>query len=145
MHDVSPNSSTIRVEGDFSGFTPEELFNHLVKPELLVKWWPREATVEPRVGGAYAFSWPQQGWLLRGTYSAFEPGRKLAFTWEWSHEPGTYQVEIEFTPSERGGHMVINMGTWPQDQEAQEQRQGIIEGWMHFGMRLAGLRRGDAS
>lgn len=146
MRDVSPNSSIIRVEGDFSGFTPQELFDYFVQPELLVKWWPREARLEPRVGGAYDFRWPEQKWQLTGKYTVFEPGQRLGFTWKWTHEPDTKEVLAEFSPSPEGGaHLVITHSSWTQEQEAQEDRQGVVEGWIHFGMRLAGQRRGQAS
>lgn len=145
MQDVSPNSSIVKVEGDFGGFTPEELFDYFVKPELAVKWWPREARNEPRVGGAYDFRWPEQQWQLTGKYTIFEPGQRLGFTWKWTHEPDEKEVLVEFAPGPKGTHMTVTQSSWDQTQEMQEDRQGIIEGWIHFGMRLAGLRRGTAT
>ncbi|HVT14336.1 MAG TPA: SRPBCC domain-containing protein [Fimbriimonadaceae bacterium] len=148
MVDVSPNSSILRLTGDFGGFTPTELFDHWVKPELLVKWWPREAEVDPRVGGAYKFSWPDQNWRLEGVYTAFEPGASLGFTWAWNFdapEAEPLQVRLAFAPSEHGTTLTLEHRSWDQTDAAQQERQGILEGWIHFGMRLAGLHRGDAT
>jgi uncharacterized protein YndB with AHSA1/START domain len=146
--DVSPNTSTIRVVGDFGNFTPQELFDHWVKPELLVQWWPREATVDPRLGGAYTFSWPEKDWHLRGTYTAFEPAKHLGFTWMWDHDRGVsepLQVDLTFEEIPGGTQLRIEHGPWADNEAAQTERLGVIEGWIHFGMRLAGLRKGDAT
>jgi uncharacterized protein YndB with AHSA1/START domain len=146
--DVSPDTSTIRVTGEFGGFTPAELFDYWVKPELLVQWWPREATVEGRVGGQYVFSWPQQDWHLRGEYTAFDPGKHLGFTWSWDHDRNKFnptQVDLNFEATEGGTRLTVEHGPWDASEEAQGERQGIIEGWIHFGMRLAGLKQGEST
>jgi uncharacterized protein YndB with AHSA1/START domain len=145
--DVSPDSSTIKVTGVFDGFTPQELFDYWVKPELVVQWWPREAIIDPKVGGAYAFSWPEQTWHLRGTYTAFEPGKHLGFTWSWDHDRNSapLQVDLTFEETENGTKLTVDHGKWDDTPEAQDERKGVIEGWIHFGMRLAGLRTGDAT
>jgi uncharacterized protein YndB with AHSA1/START domain len=148
VKDVSPNSSTLVVTGEFGGFTPQELFDHWVRPELLVLWWPREAVVDPRVGGEYQFTWPQQEWVLTGSYTSFDPGRHLRFTWAWNHDVdriGVSQVNVEFEPVDAGTRMTVTHGPWQQTRESQDERQGVLEGWIHFGMRLAGLRRGEAT
>ncbi len=148
MKDVSPGPETIQVEGDFFGFTPQELFDHWVKPELLVEWWPREATVDPHLGGHYTFSWPEQGWELHGTYFDFEPGKALGFTWLWNFDKDRTEplrVELRFSPIEGGTHLSVTHGPWGPSPESQTERQGVIEGWIHFGMRLAGLRESEAT
>ena len=50
-----------------------------------------------------------------------------------------------FQPRENGTWMTITHGPWSQEQDSQTERQGVLEGWIHFGMRLAGLRRGIAT
>jgi uncharacterized protein YndB with AHSA1/START domain len=148
VKDVSPSTDTIRVEGEFAAFSPAELFDYFVKPDLVVQWWPREATVDPREGGEYKFSWPEQGWHLQGRYTRFEPGARLGFTWSWDHDQTKYepqQVELAFEQIEGGTKLTIDHGPWTQDGSEQTDRQGVIEGWIHFGMRLAGLRTGEAT
>lgn len=148
MRDVSPDSSTIRVTGVIGGYTPEELFDYWVKPDLLTMWWPREATVEAGPGGSYRFEWPDQGWLLQGTYFDFEPGKRLGFTWRWSHDQPDLEplrVEVGFEPTPEGTALTIEHGPWGASEEDQTERLGVIEGWIHFGMRLAGLHLGGAT
>src|SRR5579862_2107226 len=148
MTDISPSTSTIRVTGDFGGFSPQELFDHWVRPELLIKWWPRGAQVDPRVGGHYTLTWPDQNWVLQGDYTAFEPGRNLGFTWAWNHDQGKFgqtTVNLKFEPIEGGTRLTIDHEPWDQSAEAQNERLAVIEGWIHFGMRLAGLHSGEAT
>ncbi len=142
MIEVPSPSDRIVVVGDFKDFTPEELYDHWTRSDLLEYWWPAKAEADPKIGGHYAFSWPDMGWYLQGNYTAAEPGKHLGFTWTWNHEPGTYeplQVDLYFAPIEEGTRLAIYHG--PFTAENTGSRQGIIEGWLHFGMRLAGLRR----
>jgi uncharacterized protein YndB with AHSA1/START domain len=143
MIQVPSNSSQVVVLGDFQGFTPDELFNHWVDPVLLVLWWPQVASVDPREGGAYRFEWPERGYDLSGTFTSFEPARHLGMTWSWSHEPAgqPLQVDVYFEPLQEGTRLGIYHGSFgPEEAEA---RQGVAEGWIHFGMLLAGLRTGN--
>src|SRR5579862_2000976 len=144
MHQVPSDPSQAVVYGDFDAFTPELLFDHFTQPDLLVKWWPKEAEVDLRVGGKFVLSWPNQDWHMRGEYLAVEPGKHLAFTWAWDHGLKGYdplRVDLWF-------EHIHNVGTrlgiyhGPFGEEDQEARQGIIEGWIHFCMLLGGLTAG---
>jgi uncharacterized protein YndB with AHSA1/START domain len=134
------------VYGDFHGFTPNELFDYWTKPELVTQWWPKVAEINPREGGTYRFSWPEQEWFLQGVYEVFAPGERLRFGWTWNHEPGIYEplwVDIFFAEIENGTRMSIFHGPYTDTESDQGARQGNLEGWIHFGSRLAGLRVGD--
>jgi len=134
------------VYGDFHGFTPDELFDHWVTPELATQWWPKVAEIEPWEGGAYRFSWPEQDWFLQGTYEKFRRGEQLRFSWTWNHEPGVFQplwVDIHFMSIDNGARLAIYHGPYTDSAEDQGAKQGNLEGWIHFGSRLAGLRVGE--
>jgi uncharacterized protein YndB with AHSA1/START domain len=148
MQGLPSGKDTLVLAGEFEAFTPQELFDHWVVPELVVQWWPQEATVEPRVGGAYRLEWPEKNWVLSGFYTAFDPGRKLGFTWSWNHDVGggaPLQVDVAFEPAEKGSRMTITHGPWGLDEASQTEREGVKEGWIHFAMRLAMLRPGEAT
>lgn len=145
MIEVPSSPDRVVVVGEFEGFAPEELFDYFVEPTKLVQWWPQVVTNDPREGGAYRFEWPQPGYYLHGTYTAFARGEHLGFTWTWNHDPGTYeplQVDLYFQAIDGGTRLGIHHGPFAGEDTAA--RQGVIEGWIHFGMRLAGLRIGDA-
>lgn len=143
MKDISPNKTTIALTGDFLGFSAQELFDYWTRSDLLVEWWPGVATVEPRVDGIYRFSWPGRDWHITGSYTRFVPRVALGFTWAWDHDVGKLvpkHVDLMFKEIEGGTRLTLEHGPWEETEEAQIERQAVLEGWIHFGMRLAGLR-----
>ena len=141
MIEVPSANNQIVCVGRFELFSGAELFDHFVQPELLKYWWPEQAVTDPQVGGKYNFTWPDMNWELHGEYTAFEPAKHLGFTWNWSHEPQfqPLQVDIYFSDIVEGCRLGLFHGPFIEQDAAQ--RQGVVEGWIHFGMRLAGLRR----
>ena len=144
MQVIPSDPSVAVVSGDFGKFDPQTLFGYLTSPELLAAWWPETAETDLRIGGKYALEWPGMGWKLSGTYTSIVPGRHLGFTWNWSHEPDKRerQVDIFLQAVNDGTRMAIYHGQFGEDDLESADRQGIIEGWIHFGMKLAGLKAG---
>jgi uncharacterized protein YndB with AHSA1/START domain len=135
IREIPAGYETLIVETDFPGFTPDDLFAHFTEPELLVRWWPQEAEVEPGAGGHYHLSWPGPRWHLRGRHTEWEPGKRLAFTWAWDHDPeGTpgRTVTIEIFPAGEGAGMRLEHGPYSDSAEDQQARQGHVEGWSYF-------------
>jgi uncharacterized protein YndB with AHSA1/START domain len=129
------------VVGDFLGFAPDELFLHWISPDLLTQWWPQTAEVDAQYAGSFRLTWPDMEWELTGEYTKFQVGRHLGFTWQWRHEEGQggeQEVNVFFAPIDGGTRLAIFHGPFQGDDAS---RRGIIEGWIHFGMRLAGLKK----
>ena len=149
MIDESPSHDRLVLRGAFEGYDPSELFAMWVVPDFLKRWWPEVAEVRSGLGGHYKFSWPGHNWVLQGDYTAWEPGSRLGFTWKWNFDPEDMpemQVEVLFRPREEGGtELVIMHAPYSDSAEDQTARNGHREGWMHFCMRLAGLREGALS
>ncbi len=146
MIEIPSSSDILLVYGEFMNFTPEELFDYWVKPDLIIQWWPPVVEINAEVGGAYRFTWPELQTFLQGTYSHVDRGRRWRFSWTWNHEPGVYEplwVDIHFMPIDHGTRMSIMHGPFSNSESDQQARKGVIEGWIHFGMRLAGLRPGE--
>ncbi|OJU61545.1 MAG: hypothetical protein BGO01_05575 [Armatimonadetes bacterium 55-13] len=126
---------------EFPGFSVEELFAHFVQPDLLCLWWPKEAEVDPHAGGRYHLFWPSMSWSLLGTIYEFVPDERVGFTWIWEGgkpADNPLKVLIGFGRSESGARILLEHGQFePEDAEA---REGIIEGWIHFGAKLKSLR-----
>ena len=117
--------------------TPDDLSAYWTDPALLSQWWPDQADTDPRPGGTYHFAWPRMDWHLRGEYTAVEPGRLLAFTWRWDHEPDrpTRTVEVLFDPvGDLGTQLTVTHGTYAETDR--EERDGHLEGWTYFLTRL---------
>jgi uncharacterized protein YndB with AHSA1/START domain len=145
MKEIPTNPEQVVVYGDFHGFEPEELFTYWIEPERVTQWWPKVVEIDARPGGNYKFSWPDQGWHLQGSYAVVDPGKHLRFSWTWNPESGfdPLWVDIYFMPIEGGTRAAIFQGPYSLTDADQEARQGNIEGWIHFGSRLAGLRAGE--
>ena len=147
MIDVSPSNDRLVLQGGFEGYDPSELFAMWVVPDFLMRWWPEVAEVRSGEGGHYKFSWPGRNWILEGDYLVWEPGNRLMFTWKWNFDPAdtpVMNVDIIFKAREEGGTELTIMHSPYSDSEAdQVARNGHREGWMHFCMRLAGLRSGE--
>ena len=127
------------VVGTFPTCSPGRLFDYWTIPQLITQWWPPEAEIESCLNGSYHFSWPQMQWHLRGQYTDFEPGRKLAFTWRWDHYPNITNVVVNFEPldaidaiGDTGTKLTVTHGDYSDSGEDQEARQGHIEGWLYF-------------
>lgn len=110
--------------------------------ERIDEWWPLEThacdpvkavtcAVEPRVGGRLYETTRDGEEHLWGTITAWDPPRRLAFTWHPGRPDTTRQdVEITFTP-ERGGTRVAVFHTgWERlGENAEETREQYGPGW----------------
>jgi len=118
--------------------SPEKAFSYFVTPSLLAEWWAPQAEIDPQPGGQYVMSWPSQDWHLRGEYTDFAPGERLAFSWRWDHEPQlpTRLVSVLFEAAEPGTNVRLQHGVYGQDAVEQADRDSHREGWLHFLGRL---------
>lgn len=134
------------MQADFPDFPPDLLFAYWVRSDLLRQWWPREAEVEPVVGGEYSFTWPEQGRRLHGRYTAFDPGKSLAFTWSWDNQPPAeppLTVSLTFTPLQDGTQLTLTQGPYNETPGSQRERTGHLEGWTYFLHKLESLAPAD--
>lgn len=138
VEDVSAGPERIVMRVFYPAVGCDALFRWFTVPALLARWWPPEASIEPREGGTFRLSWPAMGWHLSGHYSEFAPGRALAFTWHWEHEPDrpTREVSIRFEPSGGGCGLALTQGDYTQSEADQAERASHVEGWLHFLRRL---------
>jgi uncharacterized protein YndB with AHSA1/START domain len=141
---IDSPASVLILQADFPQFTPEELFDYFTQAELLKCWWPQHAITEPRIGGKYQLSWPDMNWDLTGEFTVFEPGRRLAFTWQWQHEQEkpVRQVDLTFEPLDGGSRLVLRHGNYQDNESDQADRRGHLEGWTYFLKQLQELSKG---
>ncbi|MGI9610092.1 MAG: SRPBCC family protein [Acidimicrobiia bacterium] len=115
---------------------PLAVYRHFTDPELLVQWWPEQATVDERADGLYEFAWPGQDVRLLGQYIVTEPGSRLVFTWSFTHEPlAPSTVDVQFEAADEGTRLTIEH-THGDDPD---ERQGYVDGWKHFVERLRAI------
>ena len=104
---------TLRLERRFAA-APARVFRAFTDPAELKKWWgpegftTPEATLDVRVGGAYALIMKAPSGKLHhvaGTFRAVEPAKRLVYTWAWRE--GGYAgvptlVTLEFVADGKG-------------------------------------------
>jgi uncharacterized protein YndB with AHSA1/START domain len=118
---------------------PETVFDHFVRPDLLVRWMGDYARLEARNGGA--FSVDINGVLIRGEYLSLDPPRSIDIAWgeagNASMPPGATRLSITFQAID-GGTRVSLTHSGLEDQEAAKHAIG----WPHFLDRLAAAAAG---
>ena len=79
---------------------PEDVFDHFVKPELMVQWMGDFARLEAKAGGL--FSVDINGVLIRGSYLALDRPRLIEIAWgeagNGKMPPGATRLESGWRP-----------------------------------------------
>jgi uncharacterized protein YndB with AHSA1/START domain len=117
------------------------------------KWWPlathsigqaeaATAAIEPRAGGRVYERTKSGAEHLWGTVTAWEPPRRIAFTWHVGRPPSDEQVvEVTFAPEGAGCLVRLEHRGWIAGGE--ERRGNYAKGWTAIlGERFAGHLRG---
>jgi uncharacterized protein YndB with AHSA1/START domain len=125
-------SDTYRTSIDIDA-TPEQVFDHFVRPELLVRWMGDVARLEAVEGGL--FSVDINGVLIRGHFVRMDRPHLLEIAWgEAGNEvmpPGATKLRVTFEARGRKTHVELeHSGLVP----AEAAKHAI--GWPHFIERL---------
>jgi len=100
--------------------TPARVYAAWTDPNVFAKWWGAGSAyraegirMDVRPGGSFRVGMqhitkPASNSTV-GTYTVVEPGKKLAFTWNWEQRPenGQSLVTLEFKDHPRGCEMVL--------------------------------------
>jgi len=125
-------SETFRMSIDIEA-APDRVFDHFVRPELLVRWMGDVARLEASDGGV--FSVDINGVLIRGHFVRIDRPRLIEIAWgEAGNEampPGATRLCVTFEARGSTTHVVLeHTGLGPT--EAAKHAMG----WPHFGERL---------
>lgn len=119
--------------------SPAQVFDAVTNPDTLVKWLADRAEISPRKGGRYMLGWTG-GPTHTGEVLEFEPGRVIAFAWEW---PGValkgtvFRLSVE--PREGGSLLTVEHSGFPKLEEWTDLYGGAEWGWTYFAMNLKSL------
>lgn len=118
---------------------PERVFDHFVRPELMVRWMGDYARLEARDGGLFAVD--INGVIIRGSFVRVERPALLEVAWGESGNaempPGSTRVVVRFEP--RGGGTLVTLEH--HGLSAGEASKHAL-GWPHFLGRLRVLAGG---
>ncbi|MES2304260.1 MAG: SRPBCC domain-containing protein [Gemmatimonadota bacterium] len=114
---------------------PARVFEALVQPEQLRRWWGSDAmyrttwVVDLRVGGEFICLATAPGapeMTVRGRFLAVDPPRHLAYTWNASwDDSGETRVDYSLLPTPRGTLVRVTQTGFGSDAD----RAGYREGW----------------
>lgn len=138
MNHIETADGRLRLWETFRGLAPGELFSYWTEPAKLRAWWPQEVAIEPAVGGHYTYGFPQAGHILSGTFSEVIPGKRLAFSWHWQHEPDAPERQVVVDFESRGDDALLTVTQGPYGEMGADvlERQQQLEGWQYFLARL---------
>jgi uncharacterized protein YndB with AHSA1/START domain len=127
---------TIRLQVFVHG-TLKKVFEALSQPQRLTRWIVDGATLSPRKGGRYAYTW-KDGPTHTGNVMEFVRGRRIVLTWHWPGQEhlGTTRLKMSVEPRE-GGTVVkfIHSGFRTKGRWG-DLYDGAIRGWTYFMMNL---------
>jgi hypothetical protein len=108
-------------------------------------WWPyrshsiggdrmRRVEFEPHVGGRIYEEHEDGRRFQWGQVVAWEPPRKVAFTWHPSRDPATAQdVVVEFIAEDTGTRVELTAGGWERwGEHAERAHRGYSVGWAYI-------------
>lgn len=123
--------------------SPEAVYAAWTDAATLSRWYcpnpdlALTVTADVVVGGRYRVDMGEGRYVAEGTYTELEPGRVVAFTWQWTTEPGPQtEVRVELTATPDGGTHLLLVQTGLADAE---DATGHGEGWELSLGRLAGV------
>jgi uncharacterized protein YndB with AHSA1/START domain len=110
----------------------DAVWKALVDAKELVRWFPLEAEVEPRVGGRYWISWKNE-WQGEHRIRILEPERRLCTTWATSAREGEppRELVVDYHLEGRGGRTVVRLvhSGFGRGSNWDEEFDGISTGW----------------
>ena len=80
---------------------PAEVYRAFTHPTALRDWCCAVAEVDARKGGRLYMGW-DSGFQATGEFTALDPGKNIAFTWNGIHEPAPARVQVTFKPKNSG-------------------------------------------
>jgi uncharacterized protein YndB with AHSA1/START domain len=118
---------------------PDEVFDHFIRPELLVRWMGDVARLEAAAGGLFAVD--INGVIIRGTFVRVERPHLIEIAWgEAGNEempPGSTRLVVRLTAHGEGTRVDLEHGGL-----APREAPKHAIGWPHFLERLSVLAAG---
>jgi uncharacterized protein YndB with AHSA1/START domain len=133
---VPTKTRTIRLWA-FIHASPTKVFKAVSEPELLSHWLLDRATLSPRKGGRYAFTW-EAGPTHTGTVLEFVRGKRITLSWR---RPGmedqlVSKLGLSVEPKKGGTVLKLTHSGFPIQKRWVDLFGGAIQGWTYFLMNL---------
>jgi uncharacterized protein YndB with AHSA1/START domain len=108
---------------------PIRVFEALIDPPRLRKWFVDSAKLTPRKGGEYSFRW-KGGYHHEGKVLDFRPGKTLELAWPQNRM--RTRVAFHLAPSKRGTVLVFRQTGLDRDSIGKPYFIGLYAGWVYY-------------
>ena len=131
MIETSTQTRTVVVEREMP-FPPERIWRALTQPHLMEEWLMRN-DFQPTVGHRFNLrgDW---GGVLDCEVLVVEPGKTLAYTWNFAHDDAAFALEsvvtFTLTPTGQGSHLRVEQSGFRPNQK--QAFGGAHAGWKQF-------------
>ncbi|MGA9840135.1 MAG: SRPBCC domain-containing protein [Thermoplasmata archaeon] len=117
--------------------SPKKVFRWISEPRRLTRWWVDAATLSPRKGGRYAFTW-DGGPTHTGKVLEFVRGKRVTLTWQW---PGTEdrlvtRLRLSVVGKKGGTVLKFTHSGFPKQERWVDLYAGAVLGWRYFTLNL---------
>jgi uncharacterized protein YndB with AHSA1/START domain len=117
--------------------SPAQVFRYVSDPAQLTRWFMDRASLTPRQGGEYAFTW-EGGPTHSGKVLEFVTGKRVTLAWQWPGKEQLGTTKLRISLERKGGGTVVRFthsgfqrsGPWL------DLYEGAIRGWTYFMMNL---------
>ncbi|MGP8072311.1 MAG: SRPBCC family protein [Thermoplasmata archaeon] len=123
---------TIRLQA-FVRASPKKVFRAVSEPKRLRRWFVDEASLTPRKGGGYAYTW-KDGPTHRGKVLEFVRGKRVTLTWQWPGIESELVTKLRFSvePREDGTILKLTHSGFPKQEKWVDLYAGAVQGWTYF-------------
>lgn len=122
---------SVVVERDIA-HPPEKLWRALTQPHLIEAWLMKN-DFAPTVGHRFNLK-GDWGGVLDCEVLTVEPGKTLAYTWDFKHDDAAYNLQsvvtFTLTPTQTGTHLRMEQQGFRRDQK--QAFGGAMHGWQQF-------------
>ena len=108
---------------------PNRVFEALVDPPTLRRWFVDSADLDPRKGGEYSFRW-KGGHHHEGKVLVFRPGRTL--TLAWPQNKMRTRVAFHLAPAKGGTVLTFRQTGLDRDSIRRLYFLGLYAGWVYY-------------
>lgn len=93
------------------GAPADEVFRYFTNPTFLREWLADAATARSEEGGRLYLGW-DDGYGVVGNFTALTPGKRVAFTWLGTRDPGASEVDVTLRGRKKGTEVTVTHA-WP--------------------------------
>ena len=121
-------------QGLFIQAPPDKVFRALIEPRLLKKWFLESATLSPRTGGNYTFTW-HGDYNHSGKVLNYAKDKTLSLSWPAylkGKHLGTTRATFRLKPKDNGTVLELAHSGFKSGNQWVEFYGAVCSGWAYF-------------